>query len=126
MPTEIYGQVLSIVAKKGRGHQCSPACKRANHTYIHRFKSRPPMTGSADRQTLMIGKPIGSAGAARNTPSQRGPVYVIRWGKPGAYSQTFKTKAAAASYLRRSGLKGSVVPVRAGFDVRSNPRRKPR
>jgi len=69
MPTKIYDQVLSVVAKKGRGHSCSPACRRANHTYIHRFKSRPPMTGSADRQTLMIGKPIG--GAVQNAPGRR-------------------------------------------------------
>jgi len=123
MPTPIYGQVLSIIAKKGRGHQCSPACKRANHTYIHRFKSRPPMTGSVDRQTLMIGKPIGGA-TVRNAPSRRGSVYVIRWGKPGSYSQTFRTKEAANHYLRRSGLRGTVMAVRPGFDFQSNPRGK--
>lgn len=117
MPTQIYAQVLSIVAKKGPGHKCSPGCRRANHTYIHRFKSRPPMTGSADRQTLMIGRPIGNARAGipvRANPSRPAARTISfrnrRWVRIAA-----KSKQEAQNYFRRLGFRGGkVIQVRGG------------
>jgi len=45
---QIYPNVKSIVAQKGPGHPCDAACKRANHTYIHRFKPGAKMLGMPD------------------------------------------------------------------------------
>lgn len=49
--TEIYRDIVEIVARKGPGHKCDPACKKAGHTYIHRFKKRG---------TRVFGNPDGS------------------------------------------------------------------
>lgn len=41
---EIYGEVLRIEAKKGRGHRCDRDCKASGHRYFHdsegKYKTR--------------------------------------------------------------------------------------
>jgi hypothetical protein len=50
---EIYDKVLRIVAQKGPGHRCNPACRGAGHTYIHDFTPKPKMYGLADGSILI-------------------------------------------------------------------------
>lgn len=48
--TVIYPELLEIVARKAPGEHlnCDPACVRADHTYRHKFTSRPPVIGLED------------------------------------------------------------------------------
>ena len=39
-PVVIYDKVLNIVARKGPGHRCDTACKRAGHVYEHKFSGK--------------------------------------------------------------------------------------
>jgi hypothetical protein len=47
-PVKIYEKLVEIVAVKGPGHPCDAACKRARHTYVHKFTSRPSIYGMPD------------------------------------------------------------------------------
>jgi len=55
-PMQVYADVKHIVAKKGPGHRCDAACKRANHTYIHRFKPGVQIFGMPDGSLKVISK----------------------------------------------------------------------
>lgn len=49
-PLEVYQDVVEIVARKGPGHKCDAKCKRANHTYRHKFSQKHHVTifGNSD------------------------------------------------------------------------------
>jgi hypothetical protein len=44
----IYERIREIVATKGPGHRCDAACRRARHTYVHRFKRKVSIFGLKD------------------------------------------------------------------------------
>ncbi len=45
-PVEIYDRVQEIIAVKGPGHLCDAACKRARHTYRHKFTKKHKIYGN--------------------------------------------------------------------------------
>jgi hypothetical protein len=45
---KIYDQILQITARKGPGHKCDAACKRAGHIYYHDFKTKNSVYGNPD------------------------------------------------------------------------------
>jgi hypothetical protein len=47
-PVEIYSEIKEIIAKKGPGHKCDAACKRAGHTYRHKFSRKAGVYGHPD------------------------------------------------------------------------------
>jgi hypothetical protein len=51
--TPIYGRVKSVLAVKGPGHICDAACKRAHHTYVHKFRDKVGMYGRPDGSVLL-------------------------------------------------------------------------
>lgn len=52
--TKIYERVVEVVAVKGPGHKCDAACKRARHTYVHKFTRKSGVYGSADGSRIII------------------------------------------------------------------------
>lgn len=57
-PREIYAQVREVIAQKGPGHQCDAACKRANHTYKHKFGKGVRIVGERNGDVrLTVGNP---------------------------------------------------------------------
>lgn len=52
--TKIYERVIEVVAVKGPGHRCDAACKRARHTYVHKFTRKSGVYGSADGSKISI------------------------------------------------------------------------
>ena len=46
--TKIYEEIEAIYARKGPGHKCDAACRRAGHRYVHKFKTRAKVLGNAD------------------------------------------------------------------------------
>jgi hypothetical protein len=53
-PVEIYGTVKEIIAQKGPGHECDSACKRAGHTYRHKFTQGGPILGNEDGSLTIL------------------------------------------------------------------------
>jgi hypothetical protein len=47
-PVKVYERIKEIIAVKGPGHRCDAACKRARHTYVHRFTRRAGVYGMPD------------------------------------------------------------------------------
>jgi len=47
-PVKIYDRIKEIVAVKGPGHRCDAACRRARHTYVHKFSSSASIYGMPD------------------------------------------------------------------------------
>lgn len=47
-PIKIYDRVQEIIAVKGPGHLCDSACKRARHTYRHKFTRQHKIYGNKD------------------------------------------------------------------------------
>jgi hypothetical protein len=47
-PVKIYDRIKEIVAVKGPGHPCDAACRRARHTYVHKFTSGASIYGMPD------------------------------------------------------------------------------
>ena len=52
--TLIYDEALEITARKGQGHRCDPACKRANHVYRHKFTHKHGVYGTSDGKKITI------------------------------------------------------------------------
>ena len=56
-PVQIYSDVLEIVARKGPRHNCDAACKRAGHTYRHKFtKAGTEVLGNRDGSITLRNK----------------------------------------------------------------------
>jgi hypothetical protein len=45
---KVYENIREIVATKGRGHKCDAACRKARHTYIHKFNGSASVYGNPD------------------------------------------------------------------------------
>lgn len=45
-PVEVYDRIKEVIAVKGPGHRCDAACRRAGHTYRHKFTSRAGIYGN--------------------------------------------------------------------------------